>query len=793
MIQKNVIIIDDDKDMLKVISANLEKEGYHTVTARTGKEGIEKSQEDFFDIAIVDIKMPDISGVEVSKSIKENSPDTKIVMITGYATVETAVSTLKDGAYDYITKPFKMDELKEIIGKAMEKPIVSVAQTNVLIVDDDEDMLEVISVGLEREEYRVVTALTGEEALERLKEDSFDIAVLDINLPDTNGVKILEFIRESSPETKVVMITGYASVETAVSTLKAGAYDYIKKPFKIDHLKAIIEKAIEEARRERLEQELKESEGQIRLLSKAIETSLSAISAATPDGVFTFQNQAHLDMFGYTNEELYEKISYLDTVTEKEKMAEEVFPSIIQGGWMGELTGIRKDGTVFPMYASCSPVADKDGNLVAIGASIINMTETKELHTQLIRAEKLSALGQMVHGIAHNINNKLAPVLGYAELAKMYIEADDRESLLRALDTIEQSARDTAAQIQRLQRYAKTKTDTRNFVPLDLNDVVKDALQFTRTYWMEEAQLKGISYALKVDLDDSLPILTGQPEELRDIIINIVKNAVEAMPEGGDLSIKTYREEYDEVSTKPAWGVDTADSPSDSLLFGGLTPEQHPSDSFAVVEISDTGMGMSPEIQEKIFDPYFTTKGSKGTGLGLSESFGAITRHSGTIDVESIEGEGSTFYIRLPIPKEDTPEVTQDEKVTPEYSMNILIIDDEETVREVLGEIVKNMRGHYQVDVASSGEEGIEMVARQPYDVVITDVAMPDMNGWEVARYLRDNYPKIVVVFVSGFGISLNEEEIEEAGVSFTLAKPLSADQIQDALVSAYELKREKA
>ena len=770
MVKKNVLIVDDDEDMLEVISTSLEKEGYHAVTAQTGEEALKKLKESFFDVAIVDIKMPDTSGVEVSKAIKESSPNTTIVMITGHATVETAVETLKGGAYDYITKPFKMDNLKKIIRKAMEEPDISMSQKNVLIVDDDEDMLEVIFRSLEKEGYQTVTAPTGKEALEKLKEGTFDVAVLDIKLPDINGVKILESIKESSPETKVVMITGYASVETAVETLKGGAYDYIKKPFKIDHLKAIVGKAIEEARRERLEQELKESEEQVRLLSKAVETSISAISMTTPDGVFTFQNQAHLDMFGYTNEELYGKLSYLDLFSEKEKMTKEVFPGIIQGGWKGELTGIRKDSAEFPVYASYSPVTDMDGNVAefpksgdfgyirAIEASIIDMTETKGLQAQLIRTEKLAALGQMVHGIAHNMNNHLAPVLGYAELAKMYVEANNRESLLHALQTIEQSARDTAAQIRRLQEYARVQKDTRRFVPLDLNEIVKDALKLTQTYWREEAQFKGISYALKVDYDENLPPLMGEPEAIRDTVINVVKNAIEAMPGGGDLLIKIYR-----------------------------------GDDYAVVEISDTGIGMSPDTQRRIFDPYFTTKGAKGTGLGLSESFGAITRHGGTIDVESIEEEGTTFYIRLPIPQEETPEVTEDEKERPEYSMSILIIDDDNVVRKVLGDMVRNIGGHYQVDVVSSGEEGIEMAARQPHDVVITDVAMPDMNGWDVAKYLRDNYPKTVVGFVSGFGISLNEEEMEEAGVSFILVKPLSVDVIRDALQNAYELRREKA
>ena len=362
----------------------------------------------------------------------------------------------------------------------------------------------------------------------------------------------------------------------------------------------------------------------------------------------------------------------------------------------------------------------------AAGATI----EEDRLHTQLVRSERLKALGEMAGGVAHDFNNILGAILGRAQLLLM--RAEDAETR-RSLGVIEKAARDGAETVKRIQEFTRLRQD-HAFITTDVSDLIRDTLEITRSRWRDQAEASGVGYDLVVDAPPGLYVL-GQPSELREVLTNLVLNALDAMPGGGRLVLAACRE-----------------------------------DGKVVLKIRDTGHGMSEEVRSRVFDPYFTTKGVRGTGLGLSVSYGIARRHGGDILVESRSGEGTTFTVIFPagptgpMPERPAPFLLKDHGT-------ILAVDDEESVRLLLEEVL-SVHGH-TVFVASDGERGLELFDRHgPFDVVVTDLGMPGMSGWELARRLSAKDPSARIILATGWGGTLVPEDLAGTGVSRVLAKP---------------------
>jgi CheY-like chemotaxis protein/anti-sigma regulatory factor (Ser/Thr protein kinase) len=260
-----------------------------------------------------------------------------------------------------------------------------------------------------------------------------------------------------------------------------------------------------------------------------------------------------------------------------------------------------------------------------------------------------------------------------------------------------------------------------------------------------------VEIGVETDLAPSLPRVAGDPAELREAFTNLVLNAVDAMPEGGTLTLRTALAEGERV----------------------------------LVEVRDTGTGIPEHIREKIFDPFFTTKGPKGTGLGLSMAYGILQRHSGRITVESEEGRGTVFRLVFPAttsePAAEGAPLPAPPAGTP-ATLRCLVVDDEEEVAEVVSDILTTA-GHTTV-VARSGQEGVERLAGERFDVVFTDLAMPGLTGWQVARAVKDRAPEVPVVLMSGFGVEVAPEDLRTHGVDLVLAKPLQIHEVMQALAT---------
>lgn len=404
---------------------------------------------------------------------------------------------------------------------------------------------------------------------------------------------------------------------------------------------------------------------------------------------------------------------------------------------------VRKDGSTFPALVSVSPRRDQQGAFFGTIVLVTDITERKQWDQQMMRSEKLAALGTLAAGVAHNLNNVLAAIVARTDLLTRQVKDPE---LKRWLSTIQQSALDGASTVRRLQDFARTGAPE-SMVALDVRRLVEEVLQFTQARWKDEAELKGIRIEIVTDLAD-VPPIAANPAELREVFTNVIFNALDAMPNGGTLTIRTR------------------------LV---PTPEEEGGQRVEVV-FTDTGIGMREEVRQKIFDPFFTTKGVKGTGLGLSTSYGIVVRHGGTIGVESEVGRGSTFTIALPVPVElpRGMEVSSSSRRPP--AGRILVITDEPHLREVITNLLQ-LEGHVAVGVAS-GTEGVEAFRAEPFDLVITDLGMPDFTGLDVARAVRAIWPEVKVVLCTGWNVTVGEADRERCGVDRFLEKPFRLDQL---------------
>jgi len=377
--------------------------------------------------------------------------------------------------------------------------------------------------------------------------------------------------------------------------------------------------------------------------------------------------------------------------------------------------------------------------------------ELADAQDQLVRTEKLRALGEMASGVAHDFNNVLASILGRAQLL---LERIHDVRLRQWLKVIERAAMDGARTVRRLQDFTGIRRD-QPAVAVDLNQIIQQVLETTESTWRQESRRRGVEIEVVTDLAERLPKVAADPAELREAFTNLVLNAVDAMPKGGKLTLHT------------------------SAAEGQGTGRE------ARVEVTDTGTGIPEHILQKIFDPFFTTKGPKGTGLGLSMAYGILARHGGRITVESEEGRGTTFRLIFPasdqVVEAAPPPVAQGGSSVP---LHCLVVDDEEEVAEVVADILTSA-GHTAV-VSGSGQAAVERLAAERFDLVFTDLAMPGMTGWQVARAVKDKTPEVPVVMMSGFGVEVAPEELRSNGVDLVLAKPLQIRDVLNAVESRH-------
>ncbi|HJQ99175.1 MAG TPA: ATP-binding protein [Candidatus Polarisedimenticolaceae bacterium] len=370
---------------------------------------------------------------------------------------------------------------------------------------------------------------------------------------------------------------------------------------------------------------------------------------------------------------------------------------------------------------------------------LVDMTEAKRLRERLGETEKLRALGELASGVAHDFNNLLGAILGRAQLLRRRKLDGDVDHDIAVIEKAAQDGRET---VRRIQEFSRTRRD-KKFEPVDLAEVVADALEITKTRWSDDALARKVQIKPAFDRVEVAPVM-GNASELREVFTNLILNAVDAMPQGGKLTLTCVRE-----------------------------------GERIVARVTDTGVGMTEEIRTHLFDPFFTTKGTRGMGLGMSVVYGIVTRHEGKIEVMTSLGKGTTFVLDFPVATvKQLPVAGGDGAALPQLMRpgRILVVDDEPEVAAVVKDVLIGA-GH-KVDTAISGRDALQMLEVSPYDVVFTDLGMPDMSGWEVAERIGDTKSGIQVALVTGWGTSLDEADARRRGVEAVVHKPFEIDEL---------------
>ena len=363
---------------------------------------------------------------------------------------------------------------------------------------------------------------------------------------------------------------------------------------------------------------------------------------------------------------------------------------------------------------------------------------------QEIHAQKMAALGELSFGVAHNVNNTLTGILGRAQL--ILRNSTDATKVEAGLELIIKSAEDGAHIIRRIQDFARQRP-SREFEVISVAELLKDAGEMSRPRWEARSEFAPIRFALHADCKAHVK---GDPVELREVLVNMIYNAVDAMPSGGEVRIST-QENRDRV----------------------------------VIHVTDTGTGMTPEVKQRLFDPFFTTKGKAGTGMGLAVSFGIIRRHEGFIEVDSEPGRGTTFKISLPrvmptAASGDSPETPATTVSTVPDKVRVLVVDDEIHVREVLIEALE--ADGCDVVAAESGEIALALYDQYEgkFDAVFTDIGMPSMNGWELVTEIRERSQSVPIAIISGWADAISIQTRNALKADWVIAKPFDINMISN-------------
>jgi PAS domain S-box-containing protein len=648
-----------------------------------------------------------------------------------------AVAVIRD-----ITKRRKAEkELKET--KEFLESVIESTKDGILIVDAKGYILSANSA---------IEQMSGFAREDILGQHASSIIVDDKETRRLILEKTAELFEKGSTTYEAKYRTGSGTpidVECTASMIKNNQGEYVAGV-------AVLRDISERKRTQREIQEGKE------FLERIIQGSKDGIIICDDKGCILSVNRAMAEMLNLEKNDIEGKHSaelHGDDAGEKKKVRDKIDELIEKGFTAYETHYLRKDGTKIEVECYNSMIRN-NGECIGGIAIVRDITERNRMHQQMLQSEKLRSLGELAGGVAHDFNNVLAAILGRVQLLKTQFKPPDgreekRESmrdLAKCLDIIERASLDGAVIVKRIQEFSRKRLDDKDLTPVDINELLDNALEFTKVRWRNEAQSKGIKIEVQKGYG-SIPFTLGSASELREVFTNLINNALDAMPDGGRISIQTSRV-----------------------------------DDHVIVTMSDTGIGIPATIKERIFDPFFTTKGAHSTGLGMSISYNIIDRHKGSILLESEEGKGTVFTIRLPI-YEKAIEVARAAETLEENvkKARILIIEDEEEIRQLLRDIVIS-QGH-EAEVASDGLQGLELLRSGDFDLVCTDLGMPGISGWQVAEAIKQMGKKVPVAVITGWSVHLNEPVMKEKGINFIIQKPFQINQILQLVQEGLELK----
>jgi PAS domain S-box-containing protein len=748
-----VLVVDDEmgpRESLRMIL----KPRYEIATAESGEAALKTLGTFHPDLIFMDIKMPQMDGIELLRRIKGTDPSIEVVMITAYASLETVKNALTHGAFEYLIKPFSRQDLEETAKRALARRQDGIGTRNQLTAmveemrglaikarsleeearrEGTDQSLRVTQLSILREisrsllgqlDLRQLTTAITDLLKEALGYDEATVRLGPVAPADAPGeARIVCPIREEGK------ILGYLLVANRSGTRPIDPGERELLEMLSDYLAVAI-------RNSRLYGEVAETK---QYLEQLILSAGDAIISVDGEGQVRSWNPAADRIFGFTAAQAVGQ-PFANLLPPEPYRSAHGSLSRENPVRAFDASAKRADGRSLNLAVTLSSLPGRNGGTDGMLAIIRDMTAQREIEAQMHQSERLTSLGQMAGGIAHDFNNLLQAILGYAQL--MARSPGNADVVRRGIDVIEKAATSGAETVRRMQKFARIRQQDEPFVPMDVNQVVRDSLAITRPRWEEKKVKGGVPLQLELELGP-VPVVMGRPAELNEVITNLVLNAIDAMPRGGTLRIRTRLADY-----------------------------RH-----AAITVADTGMGMTDEVRKRVFDPYFTTKGEEGTGLGLSVSHSIVERHGGDLRVDSRPGEGTTFTITLPIGMKPTSESTTGSHPGGERTGRILLVDNDPQVLSILGEMLKDA-GHHVLPVPS-GPEALRVFIPSGFDLIITNVGMPDMSGWDVAERLRASDPQVPVIFITGWGLQEEDQaRSRRLGISALLFKPVSPQDL---------------
>ncbi|RPI77908.1 MAG: response regulator, partial [Desulfobacteraceae bacterium] len=626
---------------------------------------------------------------------------------------------------------------------------------HILVVDDEPVNLQVVRNYLSLHYFQITTCSSGPEALAAVQKEKPDLILLDLMMPRMSGYEVSRKLRETYNhiELPILMLTVKNHIRGLINAFDAGVNDYLIKPFEKDELLVRVNALLA---LKQSQEALGESEKKYRSL---FEKSRDAIYMARLDGFLLDYNRAMMDLLGYTRKETEELdlMSAFANPDEKRMFREQLEKEGAVKDF--EIKLRRKDGREIDCLQSAAVWRDKDGMLLGYQGFIRDITERKRLESQLVQAQKMEAIGTLAGGIAHDFNNIVGIILGYTEIALM--EASEESPMVPKLQEVLKAgerARDLIRQI--LAFSARSEQDRR---PVNIGSIARDVVKLLR------ASLPS-TIEIRQDIDkDAGPVL-ADPTQIHQVLMNLGVNAGHAMRQkGGVLSVALARVSLGENEIKEY----------PDLQAG----------TFCKLTVQDTGSGIDPAVIDRIFEPYFTTKGpGEGTGLGLAVVHGIVKGHKGSIRVQSEPGKGAVFEVLLAVvPSSDRPQEVKGKKLERGNNERILLVDDEPLLLDTM-EIMLRSIG-YRVTAQAHSAEAMQMFQAHPddFDLVITDQTMPEMTGVELARALLQIKATVPIILCTGFSELVSPDQAKIMGVREFLYKPIGIHDLARIVKKALE------